>query len=481
MSSLLRKLTTGGENPATQPPTRTRNDSTSGIGLEDPSAVNVDHALFSNALKAITQGQPQLLTMFIKKHAHIVDITGPVSSPTQAQVDRETGKQVVLPEAIHQMTLLDCAVKQGSVEMSINVLEAMSGGRDFLNSVGNKYDKKMSAVHLAVRQDMISVVEKIIEIAKAGGLGDGEISEMFQSFMDGGGDDLVFACCASGSFNCLKYLVSNLQFDVNLVSPSGATCLHVAAARSTVPVTEFLLESGAIVDALDNDKLTPFFLASKFNNVPVMSALAKAGASIISPAQNGAEPIYVAAQQGHVQAIELLCDLKASPDSIGCGMAPLHVASMMGHPPVVKTLISKGANVNLQGGEAKNTPAHCAAQTGNVECLKALIEGGADIKMAGSTGATTLHLASWFGKKIIVETLLANGAVPDAKDENGKTPFDYSEDGYRVGGSGPEAKKVGKILKKACGEEGGKKKKKKEKKEKEGGEGGKKSRLSRME
>ncbi|GMH47172.1 hypothetical protein TrVE_jg3061 [Triparma verrucosa] len=486
MSSLLKSLHKGKADAST-PPTRMRNDSTSGIGLEDPGAVDLEHALFTNAYKAITQGQPQLLSMFIKKHPHIVTITGPVKSEPVAMVDRDTGKQVVQPGAVHQMTLVDCAVKQGSLDMSMAVLEAMSGGRDFLTCISKKYDEKMSAVHLAVRQDMVSVVEKIVAIAKEGGLGDGEISEIFVSFMDGGGDDLAFVCCASGSIHCLKYLVNNLQFDVNRVSPSGATCLHVAAARSTVPVTELLLEAGGKVDALDNDKLTPFFLAARYNNIPVMSALEKAGAAIDSPALNGAEPIYAAAQQGHVQAIELLLELNASPDSIGCGMAPLHVASMMGHPSAVKVLLEKGANVNLQGGDAKNTPAHCAAQTGNVGCLQALIEGGADIKMCGSTGATPLHLASFFGKKAAAEALLASGALPDAKDENGKTPFDFSEEGYRVGGSGPDGKKIGKLLKKACGEEPGKKKKKKDKKEKkekedkEKPEPAKKSNLSRME
>jgi len=85
MSSLLKSLHKG-KTDASTPPTRMRNDSTSGIGLEDPGAVDLEHALFTNAYKAITQGQPQLLSMFMKKHPHIVTITGPVKSEPVAMV-----------------------------------------------------------------------------------------------------------------------------------------------------------------------------------------------------------------------------------------------------------------------------------------------------------------------------------------------------------------------------------------------------------
>ena len=91
MSALLRRAT-GAPEAIPPPPMRTRNDSTQGLGLEDPAESAMNKSLFANAVKAIRQGQPELLEMFLKKHPEIATAKGPI--------EREGGTKVRTAAAV---------------------------------------------------------------------------------------------------------------------------------------------------------------------------------------------------------------------------------------------------------------------------------------------------------------------------------------------------------------------------------------------
>ena len=142
---------------------------------------------------------------------------------------------------------------------------------------------------------------------------------------------------------------------VTHASPShGATCLHVAAASSTFEVTDYLISQGGDVNAKDVDSVTPLFLAAKNNNVKVMEALHAAGADINIRNAISADALYVASQLGRTEAVKLLLSWGSDPSDTTCGampadpstdtpaqpgVSPVHVASMMGHLPVLELLL----------------------------------------------------------------------------------------------------------------------------------------------
>ena len=49
---------------------------------------------------------------------------------------------------------------------------------------------------------------------------------------------------------------------------------------------------------------------------------------------------------------------------------------------------------------------------------------GTDVNAKGKNGWTSLHRAAIYGRKEIVELLIAKGADVNAKDEDGETPLD---------------------------------------------------------
>ena len=64
-------------------------------------------------------------------------------------------------------------------------------------------------------------------------------------------------------------------------------------------------------------------------------------------------------------------------------MTPLYVACFGGHAEVVHTLLSAGANVNLQTLYVGASPLYAACQAGHTEVAHALLSGGAKVEPAG--------------------------------------------------------------------------------------------------
>jgi ankyrin repeat protein len=228
----------------------------------------------------------------------------------------------------------------------------------------------------------------------------------------------------------------------------GGTPLHVAAAMADLRTVNFLLGKGADPNALDVNHRTPLFNACKSGNLEVIAPLLAAGSDPTIGANNGAEPLYVAAQIGHLEVVKLLLRTPGVlVDCRGCGCPPLHIAVLFSHKAVVKELLAAGADVNSVAGEASNSALAIACQKGNEEIIDILVKGGADVFHKNLVGGTPLHMASWFGFKETIKTLLGYGADPFQADGRGKLPVDYAEEGATLGRN-PNAEKCQRYLNK---------------------------------
>jgi hypothetical protein len=88
---------------------------------------------------------------------------------------------------------------------------------------------------------------------------------------------------------------------------------------------------------------------------------------------------------------------------------PLYYASLAGLGHTVKSLVEKGADVNVQGGHY-GTALQAASAGGHSQVVERLLQEGADVNAQGGSYGTALLAASAGGYDQIVERLLKEGA-----------------------------------------------------------------------
>jgi ankyrin repeat protein len=185
--------------------------------------------------------------------------------------------------------------------------------------------------------------------------------------------------------------------------------LHHAADRNQKDVAEFLLASGAEVNARAGINYTPLHVAAEQGHYQVAKVLLANNADVNAKNNFGRTPLGSAANQGHKDVVELLllnnADVNAR-DTLG--KTPLEIAMERGHNGVAELLRS-------QGGYTEASQIYNAAKGGDLEQVNALLK--------DSNGRTPLHVAATKGYKDAAELLLANGADVNAKDQFGETPL----------------------------------------------------------
>jgi ankyrin repeat protein len=139
----------------------------------------------------------------------------------------------------------------------------------------------------------------------------------------------------------------------------------------------------------------------------------------LSASLSHAQDIYIASYRGDLERVKRL--LAENPELINSRNSysrfPLEMAAQTGQVDVVKFLLEKGADVNLNRGGA--TALHMAAiYGGKTEVISLLLEAGADINARTGNGDTPLNLAVMGKQKEIAELLLANGGEINLKNQN---------------------------------------------------------------
>ena len=182
--------------------------------------------------------------------------------------------------------------------------------------------------------------------------------------------------------------------DVNVRSPfDGSSALHLAAIHGRSRIASVLLKVGADEDALDEAGETPLMKAAELGHQPVMDILLNAGA-----------------------------DTNVVSCSCARGRAALHFAAGEGHHGIVKALVDRGADADVQDDRGY-TPMMWAILGGFLPTVNTLLVAGADPTIRNNAGVTALHGAANTGHSDIVATLLQAGVGKDILDDDGDTPL----------------------------------------------------------
>jgi ankyrin repeat protein len=138
-----------------------------------------------------------------------------------------------------------------------------------------------------------------------------------------------------------------------------------------------LIQNGADVSAVDEDKNTPLHHAAENGQVDVAKVLIQNGADVNAVNEHKRTPLHEA---GHVDVAKVLIQNGADVNAVDewDKSTPLHVAILERHVDVAKVLIQNGADVNAVDKD-NQTPLHYAASDGQVGCTLQLLCFGAAI------------------------------------------------------------------------------------------------------
>ena len=273
----------------------------------------------------------------------------------------------------------------------------------------------------------------------------------------GGFTAMMFAA-RQGALDAVRAL-ADAGADPNLQDPDGTPALTLAVVNGHHDVARLLIERGANPNVADTAGMTPLYAAVELHT------------SEMYPERR---PLRQSYGSGTLDLITLLLSKGAQPDSplkavtlrwgrrrgpgdaaLAEGTTPLMRAARFADVEVMRTLLEAGASpaakqkdqttvlmlaagAGWRTGETILGGLDFGPESDAIEAVKLCLNRGADVMATDDDGLTALHHAVPRGAGV-VQLLLDNGAVLDAKDKRGRTALDVAQ-GVRLPGEATRMK-----------------------------------------
>nr|CAD7454934.1 unnamed protein product [Timema tahoe] len=251
----------------------------------------------------------------------------------------------------------------------------------------------------------------------------------------------LFEACKTGDIVRVKKLVNPQTVNARDTAGRKSTPLHFAAGYGRRDVVEFLLATGASIQARDDGGLHPLHNACSFGHADVVRLLLEAGANPNTRDNWNYTPLHEAAIKGKVDVcivsvctVAQLVDQGHSPHLVAATCLFTYRAQFRFE---FSALLQHGGDANIRNTEGKTalelsdsaarpvlTGDHRkeelleAARSGAEDRLVALLN-PLNVNCHASDGrrSTPLHLAAGYNRNRVVQLLLQHGADVHAKDK----------------------------------------------------------------
>ncbi|KAM3602531.1 uncharacterized protein V6R79_005865 [Siganus canaliculatus] len=246
--------------------------------------------------------------------------------------------------------------------------------------------------------------------------------------------------CTVSSANEEQGQISELsEQDQNLlttITEDGDTVLHLAIIHENEYIAQQLIQlfPKEVLDIQNNLYQSPLHLATYLNLTDVVKSLVEKGARLELQDQEGNTALHVACQQGQVKcATEMTRDISSSKlapvleTQNWRGLTCLHLAALNRQDQILKLLVKKGADLNVQEGTSGKTALHLAVELHDITAVKLLLSRGANVDAAMFNGCTPLHLAVGRQDTDIANLLCQAGADTMLRNMEDETALDLAD------------------------------------------------------
>ncbi|XP_062406939.1 NF-kappa-B inhibitor epsilon [Sardina pilchardus] len=254
--------------------------------------------------------------------------------------------------------------------------------------------------------------------------------------------DILKTCSIPGSQDTESAETSDHnEQEVNLnllttITDDGDTILHLAIIHEAVEFADRLIElfPKEVLDLQNNLYQTALHLATYLDLPAVVRRLLDKGAGLVLQDHDGNTPLHVACEQGRGECgSEMTRDIPPSQLTPVLeaqnwrGVTCLHLATLHKRHRLMKLLIKKGANLNVQEGTSGKTPLHMAVELHDVLAVTMLLNKGANVDAAMFNGCTPLHLAVGRQDATIANLLCQSGADQMIRNMEDETALDLAD------------------------------------------------------
>ncbi len=237
-----------------------------------------------------------------------------------------------------------------------------------------------------------------------------------------GKSPLVYAL-DSPDIQMLKTLVT--PENILTKDSQGNTPLHIALQKdSPFEYIQYLIETGADVNARNKNGDSILFLTVQKNNRRVGDLLLEKGADIFATNTENNSPLRIALTKGP-EIQEWLITSNTLNTTDGSGNTPLHYAAEWKLDNAIMNLVEKGAKINAVNSNGESA-LFSAVKADSPNTINTLVRCGIETDVSSNLardhlGNTPIHYAVRWNSLKAAQTLLSMGMEVDAQNLSGKT------------------------------------------------------------